>query len=33
MRKIVIVAVMSWAALASQDSHGDFGPIKVETLR
>jgi hypothetical protein len=33
MRKIVIVAVMSWAALASQDSHRDFGPAKVETVR
>jgi hypothetical protein len=33
MRKIVIVAVMSWAALASQDSHGDFGRTKVEAVR
>jgi hypothetical protein len=33
MRKIVIVAVMSWAALAAQDSHGDFGRPKVEAVR
>jgi hypothetical protein len=33
MRKIVIVAVMSWAALASQDSHVDFGRTKVEAVK
>lgn len=33
MRKFVIVAVMFWLALAYQNNHRDFGPVKVETVR
>jgi hypothetical protein len=33
MRKIVIVAAVSWAAVASQDSHRDLGKNNVEAVK
>jgi hypothetical protein len=33
MRKFFIVAVMFWLALAYQNNHRDFGPLRVEASR
>jgi hypothetical protein len=33
IRKIVIVAVMVWLALAYQNNHRDFGPARVGAVR
>ena len=33
MRGFIIVAVMFWLALSSQNNHRDFGPAKVGTVR